>query len=382
MNKKELLFVLKAFLIWRVGLFTILFMSVKFLPLQQHFLGGGVANYLKCPWFWAWANFDGANYLSISQYGYLFVGHFFPFYPLLMAGVAGLIGNSVVGVNIAGLLISNISFFVALLGLYKLVRLDYSKKITRTVIILILLFPSSFYFGSVYSESLFLALVVWSFYFAREGKWLWVGIMGVFTSATRVVGILLLPALLVEYFSLNKSLKARRIGWNFLFIFLVPVGFFAYAYYLFRVYGDPFAFFHSLSGYGVQRSATLVILPQVFYRYIFRVLPNIDYSYFPAVFVTILEFIVGIVFLGVSIISLFRLRLSYAIFVVLGYLIPTFSGSFSSLPRYVLVLFPAFILLALWINRLSYPLKLVVYGLLFASLVVASAMFLRGYWIS
>lgn len=361
MQKSEIAFVLKSFLLWRAGLFLFLFLGIKFLPLQQNFLGGGMANYLRVPWLWAWANFDGEHYLSIAQMGFgLGEEAFFPLYPFLIR----IFGQTVW----AGLIISNLAFLVALFGLYRLIKIDYKEKIAKLALILLLLFPSSFYFGSVYTESLFLALVVWSFYLAKTQKWVWASILGIFASATRVIGILLLPCLAMK----------KRSPW----LLLVPFGLIAFMIFLQQTTGNPIKFLHALPGFGEQRSATPIFLPQVFYRYVFKILPSLNYNYFPVVFTTWLEFLVGGLFLVLSLLSFFRLRLDYSLFLALGYLIPTLSGSFSSLPRYVAVLFPAFILMASWFAKISRPLKVVVYSLLLISLSMATALFVRGYWLA
>lgn len=370
MSKKDFGFILVSFLSWRILLFIILFFAIRLLPLQQHFIGGGIERYLKDPWFWAWANFDGENYLSIARYGFLFVGQaFFPLYPLLIR----FFGSGIW----AGLLISNLSFLIALIGLYKLIKLDYSEKITRLSILLLLLFPTSFYFGSVYTESLFLAFVVWSYYAGRKEKWLITGILGAFASATRVIGVILLPALLVGVLVKKRKLEVKH--WP---LVLIPLGIIFYMVYLWRFSGDSLAFVHSQVSVGEQRSSVPIILPQVFYRYLFKIIPNLNFNYLPIVFTTFLELGSALLFLILSIYSFWKLKLSYALFLTLGYLIPTISGSFSSLPRYVLVLFPAFILMALWTEKLSRPLKIVLYGILFVGLAIASGLFLRGYWVS
>jgi hypothetical protein len=100
------------------------------------------------------------------------------------------------------------------------------------------------------------------------------------------------------------------------------------------------------------------------------------------VYTTWLEFVVALLFLGLSIVSFLKTRLSYAFYLSAGYLIPTLSGSFSSLPRYVLVLFPAFIILASYLSKLPRILQMVIFGLSFISLGIACAMFSVGFWVS
>jgi Gpi18-like mannosyltransferase len=370
MSKKDFSFILFSFLSWRVLLFVILFFAVNNVALQQHFLGGGMQAYLKSPWLWAWANFDGEHYLSIAKDGYhLAEQAFFPLYPLLIKLMGG-------GVWL-GLLISNTSFFLALVGLFKLLRIDYSQKIAKLAIILILIFPTSFYFGAVYTESLFLCFIVWSFYFYRKGNFLYSSILGMLASGTRVVGIILLPIYLLELYK-NKVKWSKKHLW----LLLIPLGLASYMVYLGRVYGDPLMFLNSLPAFGEQRSSVPILLPQVIYRYVFKILPSLNYSYFAGTFTTVMEFVIGVMFLIISVISFFKLKLSYSLFLVLGYLVPTLSGSFSSLPRYVLVLFPAFLLFSLWLDKIPRILKIVCYTMLFLCLIISLSLFSRGFWVS
>jgi Gpi18-like mannosyltransferase len=372
------MFVVISFFVWRICLFVPAYLSTIYLPLQHNFLGGGLGNYLQMPLFWGWANFDGEHYLSIAQSGFgLGEQAFFPLYPLFIKFLSG---RSLFSLNLWGQIISNISFLVALFGFYKLMRLDFSEKISRLAVILMLIFPTSFYFAAVYTESLFLALVVWSFYLARKDKWLPASLLGMFASGTRVIGIILLPVLLVEYFVQKRKLVPS--AYSLFTLLLIPLGLFAYMFFLYRITGDAFKFIHALPTFGEQRSSALILLPRVFYRYIFKILPNINYSYFAGTFTTVMEFIVGLLFLFMSVYSFFKLRLSYALFLSLGYLIPTFSGSFSSLPRYVLILFPVYIILAIWLQTKPIVAKSLVFTVLLLLLIISLSMFFRGYWLS
>ena len=62
---------------------------------------------------------------------------FFPLYPLLIHVVGALAGNHL----IAGLLISNASFFFGLLFLYKLVEHEYDRTVARRAIFYVSIFP-------------------------------------------------------------------------------------------------------------------------------------------------------------------------------------------------------------------------------------------------
>lgn len=335
-------------------------------------------NYLKYPWLFAWLNFDGEHYLSIAQEGYQPLTYFFfPAYPVVTRLMGWLFGGEQISFAVSGLIISNVSFIVALMGLWKLAKEDFSEKIAKYTVVSLLVFPVSFYFGSFYTESLYLMLTVWSFYLIRRNRWFYGGVLGAGASATRIIGIALVPAYLTEY----ARIKNKKLI-KFACILIIFLGLAGYMLYLKLQTGDPLNFLNTVGIFGGQRSSTLILLPQVFYRYFFKILPNLSFSYFPVVFSAFLEITTAIVFLALSVWAFFRLRFSYAVYLVLGYLIPILSGSFSSLPRYVIVLFPAFILIALWVSKLPGYVKLAFFTILFVLSAIALSLFSRGYWIA
>lgn len=358
------------------------FLAINFIPLKStdRFLGGGPLNYKMSPEFFSWANFDGEHYLSIAIFGYKDLEQaFFPVYPLLISFLAGPdINNffaSIVSSTLIGLLVSNISFVLALIFLWELIRIDFSEKIAYLTIILLLIFPTSFYFGALYNESLFLLLSVLAFYSARKGNFLGAGIFGLLASATRVFGIILLPALLIEAF-LQKE-KTGKIFW----LLLIPLGLGSYMWYLNSTVGDPVAFYSYQKLVGQQHQAGVILLPQVYFRYI-KMIATTSISN-PIFQTLILEFITGIIFFLLPIYGYFKkIRLSYLVYAMLSFLAPAIQGSFSSSPRYILILFPSFLAAALWVDKLPKPVRIVLFaGLLFA-LAVETTLFLRGYWVA
>ena len=392
------------FLTWRVLLFVFLFLAIQLLPLQFDFIGGGLSEYLKKPQLWAWANFDGEHFLQIAKGGYSDLTYFFfPGLPLFIRFM-NFFGGTLIAFLKTGLVVSNVSLILALIGVYKLVSKDFKEKTARNTIFLILLFPTSFYLGSVYSESLFLAMVVWSFYLARSNKWIASGVLASLSAITRLVGVGMFPALICEAYLTRKD-KDFNLKQTLLGLFIIPLGIIFYMYFLYSSTGDPLDFLHTVGIYGPQRSSTFILLPQVFYRYIFKILPSVSYNYFPA-----LAFVMRVWlwmftwqamrswvavhrkhhrFTDVEgdphsplLIGLWKLRLSYSIFLLMGLVLPSLSGSFSSMPRYVIVLFPAFILLSLYLEKAGKFIRYLVYSLLFLSLGLATALFVRGYWVS
>lgn len=374
MSVKRLLFILIA---WQVLLTSVLWGLGKILPLQKTFLGDGLKVYLTNPLIYSRANFDGNHYLNIARSGY---GHtqeaFFPLYSNLIRFFARFTPH----VN-AGIIISSISFAAAMIFFTKLIYLDYKdKKIVFWTVIGLLVFPTSFFFGMVYTESLFLMLTVMSFYFARTGRWWLVGICGALASYTRLIGIVLLPALLIERWAEISSQKswANKLKKS-LPILMIALGLLTYMYYLWKTTGDAFAFIYVQKLFGQDRSDKLILLYQVFWRY-YKMLISVDprnLIYFNIV----LESITGLGLLVYSIYAFFRQRKSYAIFAIILYLVPTLTGNFISLPRYVLTIFPFFIDLGRLLASHQHWrwTILVVSSFLFLGLWL---MFARGYWIA
>ena len=126
-NKSLIKFIIALFLIWRTGLFLLAFIGKKLIHLREGFLGESV-----------WQNFDGVHYLSIARHGYYqFQQAFFPFYPYLIRYLTVFVKDYL----LSGLLISHLSFFIALFLFYKLVRLDFAEKVAKRSLIYLFLFP-------------------------------------------------------------------------------------------------------------------------------------------------------------------------------------------------------------------------------------------------
>ena len=354
-------YVLKCFLVWRVLLFLPLFLAPHLISLRTGYLYEHIDNIL----FFPWANFDGVRYLSIAGRGYITEAAFFPLYPLLIRIVS--LGGELFSLRqfLAGLAISNIAFLIALTMLYKIVKSDFSKATARWVVVFTLVFPTSFFFVSIYSESIFILLLVSSFWFARKKKWLLSALAGAILSATRLVGVLILPAIWLRF---------RRAIY-----FIIPVGIVWYAIFNYLKWGNPLYFIKVHGQLANGRSVTSIVLfPQTIYRYI-KILLELPMSLFEW-WVALLE--VSSFFVAAYLLYLAYkkgVEKSYLLFCLLAFLVPASSGTFSALPRYIIVLFPIYIALALIKNNfLKKGLVLVFSCLLFILLMF----FARGYYIS
>ena len=366
--KSDIKLVFFLFLIWRLLLFLIAYVA----PLFIREFGAQFPYWEKTlvksnlPQFvWSFGNFDGVHYLRIAQDGYVYqyTQAFFPLYPILIK-----IASTVTFGNflIPALVISNASFLAALLLFYKLIKKIYSGKIAFWSVIFLLAFPTSFYFGSVYTEGLFFLMVIAAFYLAHLGLIWQASVVGTFASATRLIGLFLAFALAISSKKFKKLMP----------LLIVPIGFLLYVLYLKVEFNNPLYFLTAQSVWGQERSATtVVLLPQVLWRYL-KILAttsglpllNATFELFSALFATI------ILIVGAKII-----KREWLIFSFLAVLTPTLTGTFASMPRYILIAFPIYIVLA---HIKSSLLKTAILFIFAVFVAVSTILFTRGYWVA
>jgi len=168
---------------------------------------------------------DAVHYLNLAQHGYANVGDarfllvFLPIYPLAVAAFNAIVQNAVA----SGLLVSFIASIAAGYYLQKLVRIEQRpKEEAFRALDYFFLFPTAYFLFVPYTESLFMALTLASFSHAREKRWLPAGILGMLAAFTRLQGIILLPALIVEACSQKEKAK------DALPLLLIPLGLLAY----------------------------------------------------------------------------------------------------------------------------------------------------------
>jgi len=375
---KELL---KKLVIWRLLLLLVAIIAAVFIPLNSSYSAQtevfSLQNIASM-----WSNFDGLHYLSLAEYGYshpfthmLFA--FFPVYSWLIGALA--ISKAYLA---SGLLISHLSLFFAIYFLYKLIKIDFSEKIAKTTIFLTLIFPASFFFGSVNTESFFFLISVLVFYFARKKQFLLAVLFACLASATRLVGIFLWPALLIEFWLANKkNIKNTLLNPKFILMTIPPLGLISYMKYQFVKTGDYLFFITSQPGFGASRAIDkLILLHQVFFRY-FKMIFTVDFLT-ATYFAVALEFLCGALFLYLIILSFKKTRLSYAFYALLSYLAPTFTGTFSSMPRYVNVIFPAFIVLAIWFAKRKKKTQKIYSFISILLLIISTILYTRGFFVA
>ena len=244
---------------------------------------------------------------------------------------------------IAGLLVSNASFFFGLLYLYKLLEHEYDRAVARRAIFYVSIFPTAVYFAAVYTESLFFMLTVASFYYMRSRQWWLAGILGFFAALTRVEGVLLIVPFFIEWLAQDKPLRPRAFA-DLAAGLLVPLGMAAYMAYLWVLRADPLYFSHVQSHWNRHLAMPWVSVVNAVWK--------IEHALTAQVVANqSLEIAFTLLMVAVLLLGWHSLRPSYIAYMALSILVPMSTSNLMSMPRFALVLFPMFAILARWGER-------------------------------
>jgi len=291
-----------------------------------------------------WQRYDTLWYLKIATHGYSLEDGsivYFPLYPLLIRAVGKVfLGNYL----LAALIISNLAYIGLLFYLYRLTTLLFEEETARRTVVYLAIFPTAFFFLAGYTESLFLLFTVAAFWYAHQKRWWLAGILGFLASLTRLQGVILILPLVYLYFT-----RERRVRPAILALLLIPLG-----TATFLLYQNSLGTF-LLDAYQNQLYAQFVLPWDNIIATVRKILsPYGNY-------INVLNLITTFLFLAMTIISLRALPLTYSLYMALTMLAlllrRTAGQPLVSMSRYVLTLFPAFMIWGRWgenpwVNRL------------------------------
>ena len=288
----------------------------------------------------ALCRWDTMHYINIAQHGYSYTKEtehllgFFLLFPFLIK-----IGTFVFrDFFISGLIISFAASVTAGYFLQKLVSLDGDENNeSDKALWYFYLFPTSYFLVVPYSESLFLALSIASFYFARKRHWLTSGLLAALASATRINGIVLLPALIAEAFLQERRVAIKKAFW----LLLSPLGLLLNLLNCWYVTGNAMAYVEIQKSHFSQNT----ILP---WNNIISLFEQYFNSFFSSYKTMSIESpIVGVLITILLLLIAWRwLRISYQIYAWAQIALLLSASWIISYPRLVLVIFPIFIILA------------------------------------
>lgn len=323
----------------------------------------------------AWANFDGVHYISIAQMGYnTYEQAFFPLYSLSIRYLSSIFAANYF---FTSLIISNVSFMAGLIFFIFWCRKHLGGNFWWVAAFL-LSFPTAFFFSMSYTEGLFFLTLFVALYYLQAQKYWLVIFAAILSSLTKLTGIFLVIPLFFQ-------LKNAKIPWSKkILVILSPfLGLAAYCIYLWKTTGDPLFFFNAQPVFGANRSTSLIFLPQVYWRYLKILLTaSHDFAYFIALF----EVVTFTVIFVVCFIELYRcgrtksrLQQAMAIFSLMILILPTLTGTFSSIPRYGLFCFSFFFFLA---RLKNFYLKIAIIAFFVVVQVIVFSFFIQGYFVA
>lgn len=382
-------------ILWCATLFTAALLSDFLLPYSPSFpYAESILYGTELPRsIYSWANFDGVHYLTIADvgYGYGLLQAFFPVFPFILRFGEWVSGSAM----LFGLFVNLLSAGVFLFLWYDLLIQSHVRKKTAILAMsTFVAFPTSFYLLSLYTESIFLLLLICIMRAVHKKSWILAACLTGIASATRLIGILLVPNLVIALLSpqlhtafsgLSVAAILRELQHKMATVVLIVIlgstGLMGYMWFLYSAFADPLYFFHVQAEFGGGRQESFVLLPQVFFRYL-KILATyrpIGLAYYASVQELVLTLLIGA---GVVVAWRKRIVPPYqVVFSLAAMILPTLTGTLSSMPRYVLVALPAFMAFGWFLEkhpRLT-PIWLCVSTFF---LVFNTILFVQGYWVA
>jgi hypothetical protein len=271
-----------------------------------------------------------------------------------MRWVAWIIGGDTL---LAGIMVSNAAYLAALIYFYRLTQMEGDDRLARHATLYLAVFPTAFFYLAAYAEALFLLATVAAIYHARRKEWLLAGTWAFFAPLARLQGLALAPAMAYEVIRTWRDVGMPRaraaIG-----LALAGVGAITFPAYAWLALGkSPPEILAILRGrfrgrLAVPGAAIVVAIVLLLSG------ESVQADYFDLAFC--------LLFLALTVLVLRWLPSIYGVYSLLMLLLILSKASdfeaLLSLSRYVLALFPGFVVLGrlgaskAWVHRLIlYP---------------------------
>ena len=305
------------------------------------------------------ARWDAVWYRSVAVDGYSNdpssaennVG-FYPLYPLALRAISKVLPVNVLWIGI-GLSLACLLGALLLAGKIFFEWGGEAGAIRGAAALL--LYPTSFYFASVYTESLFLLLTVAAFWAARRGRWAAAGAAGFLASLTRLNGFLV--AIPIAWYGWQRWRGGRaeegRGGRRGLAgpsaaVAATLVGAAVFPAYLGSRFADPLLYIHSkAAGWGMRSGSLWTLFG--------RVAADTRNAFLDPGGLETLSFASQLASAGLFLyltVLLFRRGFhAEGLYAAASLLLLFHASTLAGMDRYVLALFPAFFVLASGVAR-------------------------------
>lgn len=290
-----------------------------------------------------WNVWDAPHYISVASSGYQKFGDeanfiiYLPLFPLLIYLFKYIFQTSFL---ISGYLVSFVASVLLAVMFYKLVLLDYSKKTAMLAVLMLFIFPTSFFLRIPYTEAIFMLISVTAFYLVRKKRYVLSFILVSLAAFTKIAGLALIPAIFAEVFISDR----HNFNWKTVIIGLLISlsGFLLYLLLNYFLWGDFFYFtvvqkqhwFETFAPFG---QGLIAIFKSLSWR--------IGLEKILLGYGQIIAFFLALV---LSLYVLIKIRVSYGVFSVIVLWMAYSMSFWVCMFRYILIIFPMFIALALF----------------------------------
>jgi len=349
MGKRHIVFqVVLLVFVFKLIIFGVAFLTFEF---GEFCTGCYRENFIYPPeeritWKTAFKTWDANHFLYLADQGYVkgaMGNQMMPMYPFAIALLKKLTFGSGV---LAGLLLSNTLSLIAFLYLFKFVEQRYDTAIAFRTLLYALVFPTSFFFTRIYSESLFFLLIIMSFYYLYKGQYLRASLIALFLPLTRAVGILMIFPFAVyiwsrEYPKRSGSIRTIR---KLLYAVSPALGLCVSMLLMKIITGNWFEHFEAQQLIGSAKHSLLYMfnIPKWF-------MENFVYAEFSlGSFRTTLFDRIAFFFYLIFLWWIYKRQdRTHFVYALLMGMVPALSDHFISYGRFLIVIFPLYIQLAL-----------------------------------
>ena len=320
-------------------------------------------------WLAIWQRFDANWYTSIADTGYGSIkgdDHFPPLFPVLIRAFKPLFGNAF----LAGLVICNLATLFAIQLLYTLFNGWGETTSAAQATTFFLIYPTSFFLFSAYSEPLFLLTALLAFRGMKDRSWAWAGFWIFCAILTRLQGVALLPPMV--YLMWREGSFLRKVAHWFALATSALGGLF-YLFLRSKQVSDSAVPFVEAEWHA------RLVPPWETYGYAIKTLLSGTFTFIDALNWFIATLFIVLLIVGWRKIPFeFSLYLGFSLLIILIRIVET--QPLISVSRYSLTLFPSFFILGQaaenpWVKRL------ILYTFIPLNLYLSAQFFLWG-WVA
>jgi hypothetical protein len=248
-------------------------------------------------------------------------------------------GSALTGGNVfwSGLILANLISLAALLQFHGLVREQHDERLADAALLLLLAFPGAIFFNFIYTEALFLFLAVLFFRCLFRDDYGKAAIIAFLLPLTKTIGVFVCVPLFW------RLCAQRRPARDYLALGGPGLGYAAYFLVMWLFTGNPFEGFVAQQSYPNQPSIGNVLDLGGALRGFFNI------GSFNAGTDSAVDRYLFLVAAG-ALALVWRLDKTYFAYSVLAVLIPALSNIFWSYSRQMMMAFPVFIALAVWLQ--------------------------------